>query len=154
MIGILSLQIYFDNVQLIGLNSERALNQMMYFTSFDDAFIFAKYYNLLEPLKWSKCLYYQCIINGNKTYFDHWLSAFALDKTTLTDILEQHERNEKMNNGRRKDSINWDYFISKVKRINPALFYLCEGRPLTQTKIPSELKLMILNSNLSLDSLK
>ncbi|BFU23697.1 hypothetical protein KM1_084550 [Entamoeba histolytica HM-3:IMSS] len=154
MIGILSLQIYFDNVQLIGLNSERALNQMMYFTSFDDAFIFAKYYNLLEPLKWSKCLYYQCIINGNKSYFDHWLSAFALDKTTLTDILEQHERNEKMNNGRRKDSIHWDYFISKVKRINPALFYLCEGRPLTQTKIPSELKLMILNSNLSLDSLK
>ncbi|EDR22125.1 hypothetical protein, conserved [Entamoeba dispar SAW760] len=154
MIGILSLQIYFDNVQLIGLNTERALNQMMYFTSFDDAFIFANYYNLLEPLKWSKSLYYQCILNGNKIYFDHWLSAFVLDKPTLTDILEYHERNEKLINGRRKDSINWDYFISKVKRINPSLFYLCEGRPLTQTKIPSELKLMILNSNLSLDSLK
>ncbi|ELP94404.1 hypothetical protein EIN_046470 [Entamoeba invadens IP1] len=140
-IGILSLQIYFDNVQLIGLTQDKAQHQLVYFSSFDDAYMFATFYNLFEPLKWSKALYHQCITSNNLTYLNAWLNAFTLDKPTLTDILEQRERDEK-SSPKRKDVQQWDVFLSKIRSVSPSLLYFCQSRPLTKT-LTSELKIAI-----------
>ncbi|KAL7714454.1 Doublecortin domain-containing protein [Entamoeba marina] len=153
MIGILSLQIYFDNVQLIGLTPEKAQQQLLYFTSFDDAYLFAKHYNLLEPLKWSKSIYLQCVTNGNIQYLDGWLSIFDLDRQTLTDIIEYHNRNEKSINIKKKDTNSWDNFIDKIRSTNPSLLFTCLGTPITK-KLSNDFRSMIMKGNLNFDSLK
>ena len=152
MIGIISLQIYYDNVQLIGLTLDRANTQLTYFESFEDAYLFAKHYNLMETLKWAKALYHQ-VVNGNRNYVDQWMSMFVLDRPTLIDILNSYDRAEHSGLIKKREQTNWEYFIVRVKSRYPSLYYPCKGELVSTDEIPHEFKLMIQHAHLDLNSL-
>ncbi|ELP94269.1 hypothetical protein EIN_187360 [Entamoeba invadens IP1] len=80
-------QIVYDNVQLIGLGTSEAKKQMLYFRLFDDAWLFAKVYNIGEEAKdWAQALGVQCIFNNNIEYFNEWSQTYKMDMACLDNM--------------------------------------------------------------------
>ncbi|KAL7712804.1 Spatacsin C-terminal domain-containing protein [Entamoeba marina] len=112
----ISLQLMYDNVQIIGLDHFSAQELLCYFTSFEDANIFATIYNFDETSKWSTALMQQCVIMNNINYLKEWAKCYVMDQKTYSKIIEHMKCDTKTIHKK-----NWDVFIHQIYAIWPHL---------------------------------
>ncbi|GAB1221772.1 hypothetical protein ENUP19_0084G0021 [Entamoeba nuttalli] len=146
-INLLALQIFYNNVQIIGLTHEKAKNQLMYISDVEDAVLFATAYNLLELHQWIPSIFEQCFVRQNINYIEEWRKVFNMDNKTWEELVEYIDRPQKQIK-KKEIAVLREQFMKKCHGYWPELFCCQDGVALTEGILKPEIKEMIQNAHI------
>ncbi|ELP91057.1 hypothetical protein EIN_267930 [Entamoeba invadens IP1] len=146
-INLIALQMFYNNVQLLGLSNDKAKIQLQYFWFAEDAQLYADAYDLAEAKNFIPALFEQCVVKGNLKYLEEWRSYYEMDKRLWNDVMEYVEKPQKVIKKKEIEERK-KAFITAATMYWPTLF--CEnGVAIKQMIIVPEMKELIRNAGVA-----